>query len=155
MLELGLGNGRTFDHLRELLPEREIFVFERSPDAHPDCLPDPAHLIVGDLVDELPRASALLPHRAALVHSDIGTGDGERNRRLAARLAELLPPLLAPAAIVISDQALPSARLSPLPLPSRHPARPLLYLSLHARPDSTARRPSAPPLADFCRILFG
>ena len=27
VLELGLGNGRTYDHLRELLPEREIFVF--------------------------------------------------------------------------------------------------------------------------------
>ncbi|MDX1738439.1 MAG: class I SAM-dependent methyltransferase, partial [Alphaproteobacteria bacterium] len=29
VLELGLGNGRTYDHLREILPDREIFVFER------------------------------------------------------------------------------------------------------------------------------
>ena len=35
VLELGLGNGRTYDHLRELLPLREIFVFERDVRAHP------------------------------------------------------------------------------------------------------------------------
>ncbi len=29
VLELGLGNGRTYDHLREILPGREIFVFDR------------------------------------------------------------------------------------------------------------------------------
>ena len=26
ILELGLGNGRTYDHLRELFPDREIFM---------------------------------------------------------------------------------------------------------------------------------
>ena len=40
VLELGLGNGRTYDHLRELLPEREIFVFERQLAAHPASMPD-------------------------------------------------------------------------------------------------------------------
>ena len=30
VLEFGLGNGRTYDHLRSLLPERTIFVFERQ-----------------------------------------------------------------------------------------------------------------------------
>ncbi|MHA1546704.1 MAG: class I SAM-dependent methyltransferase, partial [Alphaproteobacteria bacterium] len=34
VVELGLGNGRTFDHVREILPEREIFVFERQVKAH-------------------------------------------------------------------------------------------------------------------------
>ena len=29
VLELGLGNGRTYDHLKEILPDREIFVFDR------------------------------------------------------------------------------------------------------------------------------
>ncbi len=36
VLELGLGNGRTYDHLREILPGREIFVFDRRVAAHPD-----------------------------------------------------------------------------------------------------------------------
>ena len=39
VLELGLGNGRTFDHIRKLLPERDIYVFEREIAAHPDCIP--------------------------------------------------------------------------------------------------------------------
>ena len=28
ILEIGLGNGRTYDHLRKRLPERSIFVFD-------------------------------------------------------------------------------------------------------------------------------
>ena len=36
VLELGLGNGRTYDHLRALLPGRDIFVFERAVSAHPE-----------------------------------------------------------------------------------------------------------------------
>ena len=39
VLEFGLGNGRTYDHLRSLLPDRQIFVFERQVAAHPDCIP--------------------------------------------------------------------------------------------------------------------
>jgi hypothetical protein len=39
VLKLGLGNGRTYDHLRRLMPRREIYVFEREMDAPPDCLP--------------------------------------------------------------------------------------------------------------------
>ncbi len=35
VFELGLGNGRTYDHLRELLPGREIFVCERHLAPHP------------------------------------------------------------------------------------------------------------------------
>ena len=30
ILEVGLGNGRTYDHLRRLFPDRDIFVFERA-----------------------------------------------------------------------------------------------------------------------------
>ena len=35
VLELGLGNGRTYDHLRARLPGRDIFVFERAPPPTP------------------------------------------------------------------------------------------------------------------------
>ena len=106
ILELGLGNGRTYDHLRGLYPDRAIFVFERQPAAHPDCIPDPAHLIVGDIHATLPTASARLPGRAALVHNDLGTGDATRNAELARWLADALPPLIQPGGIVLSDQPL-------------------------------------------------
>jgi len=39
VLELGLGNGRTYDHLRKHFPEREIYVFERNVGPHPDSMP--------------------------------------------------------------------------------------------------------------------
>jgi hypothetical protein len=109
VFELGLGNGRTYDHLRERLPEREIFVFEREVTAHPDCIPDAAHLYQGDLPDTLPRAAERFAGRVALIHSDIGTGEAERNARLAARLAPLVSDLLAPGGVLISDQEMAPA----------------------------------------------
>lgn len=128
ILELGLGNGRTFDHLRALLPEREIFVFEREVRAHPDSTPDGGHLLLGDIRATLPRALEHLPGRAALVHSDIGTGDAARNAALAAWLADALPALLQPGAIVVADQALFAHRLINLPPPPGiEPERYFLY----------------------------
>ncbi len=117
VLELGLGNGRTYDHLRERLPGREIFVFERRPDAHPSCMPDAEHLILGDLEDTLRSASARLRTPAALAHSDIGTGDPLLNRAVAARIALLLPALLRPGAVIVSDQPLPAGGLRDAGLP--------------------------------------
>jgi hypothetical protein len=128
VLELGLGNGRTYDHLRELLPEREIFVFERTVNAHPDCIPDPAHLILGEVRATLPRARPRLAGPAALAHLDIGTGDAARNAELAAWLSDALPPLLAPGAWVASDQILRAPALLAHPPPAGiAPARYFLY----------------------------
>ena len=84
ILELGLGNGRTFVHLRETLPSREIFVFDRQIAAHPACVPDEAHLFLGDILETLPLALTRLGRNVALVHDDIGTGDSERNRKRSA-----------------------------------------------------------------------
>jgi hypothetical protein len=117
VLELGLGNGRTFDHLRELLPGREIFVFERQLAAHPASMPDAGHLILGDIRETLPAAGAHIGAPAVLVHSDVGTGDAERNAELAAWLADALPPLLAAGAWVVSDQPMRSAALIRQPAP--------------------------------------
>ncbi len=108
VIELGLGNGRSFDHLRARLPGRDIYVFERSPQAHPDSTPAPDRLIVGNLEETLPAARARFAGKAAFVHSDIGTGDDARNRRFAGWLGPQILPLLAPGAIVASDQALPA-----------------------------------------------
>jgi hypothetical protein len=128
VLELGLGNGRTYDHLRELLPERDIFVFERAVNAHPDCIPDPEHLILGDVRATLPRARARLSGPAALAHLDVGTGHAARNAELAAWLSEALPPLLAAGAWVVSDQALRAPALSVQPPPTGiAPERYFLY----------------------------
>lgn len=117
VVEIGLGNGRTYDHLREILPGREIFVFDRAVDAHPDCRPDEAHMLLGDLADTLPGAAVAIGAPAAFAHCDFGSGVPDRDRETARLVAGALPALLAPGAVVASDQPLAAAALDPLPLP--------------------------------------
>ena len=117
VLELGLGNGRTYDHLRQLCPTREIFVFDRQVAAHPDCIPDPAHLLLGDIRETLPQAVARFGRSIAMVHSDMGTGDAVTNARIASFVSGLLPGLILPGGVVISDQPLPLEGAEPLELP--------------------------------------
>jgi len=117
VLELGLGNGRTYDHLCELLPEREIFVFDRRVAAHPDSIPDDAHMILGEVRETLATAGVRIGAPAALVHCDVGSGRATDNATLALALAPILDRLLAPGAIIVCDQAVSMARWRPLPLP--------------------------------------
>jgi hypothetical protein len=127
VLELGLGNGRTYDHLRALMPEREIYVFDRRIAAHPDCIPDDDHMFLGDIHDTLPAARARLGRVAALAHTDIGTGVKEDNLKLAAWLGPELAGLVAPGGVIVSDQRLPEDGLTALPLPEGVPEN-RLYL---------------------------
>ncbi len=122
VLELGLGNGRTYDHLRKRLPGREIFVFDRQVNAHPDCVPDDGHLFLGDIEEQLPLAAARLGRTAALIHSDVGTGDRERNARLVAVLAPLMAQMLRPGGILMADQAMHREDWRALQLPGGVPA---------------------------------
>jgi hypothetical protein len=117
VLELGLGNGRTYDHLREICAQREIYVFDRKVLAHPDCIPPADHLFLGEILETLPQARARLGAGAALVHTDVGTGDQAANTRLAASLAPLIRGIMRPGAIVISDQEINTPGLIPVPLP--------------------------------------
>ena len=132
VIELGLGNGRTYDHLREILPVREIFVFDRRIVAHPDCVPDAAHMIVGDIRETLPNAQARIPGPAALAHCDIGTGDAAATAEIAAFVARHLVALLAPGAIVVADQAMACPEWEPLALPAG--IRPGRYHMWRVRP---------------------
>jgi hypothetical protein len=128
VLELGLGNGRSYDHLRARLPERRIVVVEREPRPHPACMPGPQDLVIGTFETVLPRAAALLPHDLVLVHADIGTGDAARNACLAGEVAVQLAGFLPQGCIVASDQHLPERRLLPLPVPEGvEPGRYHLY----------------------------
>ncbi len=117
VLELGLGNGRTYDHLRARLPDRDIYVCERQVAAHPDCVPPAERLLLGDMRDTLPAAGDWLGGRVALAHLDAGTGDAAANAALAAQLAPLIVPLLRQGAVLASDQALDSRALEALALP--------------------------------------
>ena len=117
VFELGLGNGRTFDHLRESLPGREIFVFERKVAAHPSCIPDADHLLLGDFAATLATAAERFAGRVALAHGDVGSGRAESDAAVAALISRALPPALAPGAVVLCDQALSLPAAEPLALP--------------------------------------
>ena len=117
ILELGLGNGRTYDHMRRLLPGREIFVFDRRVRAHPNSIPDVDHMFLGDVTDTLSRAAARLGRTVALAHADLGSGRTQPDAALAARVASLLVVLVRPDGIVLSDQKLPGDAWVERPLP--------------------------------------
>ena len=118
VLELGLGNGRTYDHLRSRLSGREIYVFDRQIAAHPDCIPPANRLFLGDFLDTLPLAATQLGARSALAHLDIGTGDVAASQALALALTPLVLHLLKQGAIVASDQPIHDAALEVMALPA-------------------------------------
>lgn len=128
VLEIGLGNGRTYDHLREICGGRRIYVFDRRVDSHPDCIPPAEDLLLGDFVDTLPQAAARLGAEAAWVHLDCGSGDPVASRELAARLTPSLVQLTKSGAILVSDQPISHEAFQALPLPAevepgRYPGR--------------------------------
>lgn len=130
VIELGLGNGRTYDHLRRLLPGRETFVFDRRLAAHPDCVPDARHMILGDFHATIPTAMTRLGAPAVLLHGDVGSGDTAKTAALAAWLGPAIRPLLAPGAVVVCDQELGNAGLEPLePPPNVEAGRYFMYLA--------------------------
>ena len=121
VLELGLGNGRTFDHLRGLLPGRDIFVFEREVAAHPACVPEPAHLILGDVRERLSEARERFADRVALAHVDLANGDALSSDRLFAEIPALLAPLMRRGGIIVSERELPASSWALAPLPDGVP----------------------------------
>ena len=118
VLEIGLGNGRTYDHLRaRLAGSRRILAFDRALAAHPSCVPPEDCLFLGDMRETLPALTARGVAPAALAHADIGSGDAGETAARAAWLAANLPPLVRPGGIVLSDQLLSTPELLALEPP--------------------------------------
>jgi hypothetical protein len=118
VLELGLGHGRTYDHLRTHLPDRDIYVFDREIDCYEDCTPPADRMFLGDIDETLKEAAERLPSKAILVHSDMGSYTDAHNLAMSALLSRLMPGVLAPGAIVVSDLPLAMAGATALPLPA-------------------------------------
>ncbi|MEL7100137.1 MAG: class I SAM-dependent methyltransferase [Pseudomonadota bacterium] len=117
VFELGLGNGRTYDHLRRTLPERQIFVFERAVASHPDSTPPDEVLILGDVRDTLPETIARLGAVGALVHADLGGHNRAKNDAFARLVSPLIEPLMAPGGLMVSSDKMYFDALAELPLP--------------------------------------
>lgn len=117
IFELGLGNGRTFDHLREHGAGREIFAFERKVAAHPESTPGPKFLFEGPIEESIPAAVTRFQRTVALIHADLGSGRPEIDQKTSAFLAKQVPGLLRPGGIILSDQPLEIAGAEVLALP--------------------------------------
>ncbi len=117
VFDLGLGNGRTYDHLRELLPRHEIYVFENDVRAHPDSTPDPDHLLIGDIRQTLPAAVARFGPGAVLIHCDIGGPDRPANDDLASFVGAQMPGLVAPGGYAMASRDIGWQGAEPVKLP--------------------------------------
>ncbi len=118
IFEVGLGNGRTFDHLREVFPDREIYVFDKRARAHVSSTPDPEFLIEGQLTETLPAQVDRFRGRIALVHSDIGNQSPQHCQNMAKLVSATIVPGLCPGGIVLSDLALDVPDLAEMPQPA-------------------------------------
>jgi len=132
VFELGLGHGRTFHHLRQYLPGRDIYVFDRAVDSYPDCTPSPERMIVGELAHTLPEAARRFAGQVVLAHSDVGSFSQQHNADMAALVSAKLVPALANDALVLSDLPLdiPGATRLPLPVGAREDR---YYIYRHSR----------------------
>ncbi|ALG73930.1 hypothetical protein VY88_19840 [Azospirillum thiophilum] len=118
VLEVGLGKGRTFDHLRHLFPPRDILVFDMWVRVPPELTPDGDRLFVGDFQATMPAAAEHFGRCARLAHADFGSTDRGHDARQAAWLAPLIDALMLPGGIVLSDRPLERPGWTRLDLPA-------------------------------------
>jgi hypothetical protein len=121
VFELGLGNGRTFDHLREVMPDREIFAFDRAIGAHPKCIPDATHLILGEIRETLQFCGPRIPGKPVLINIDLGTSDPTQDLITMSWLSPRVAEWVAPGTIVVADRRL-EGTYRELPKPEGCPA---------------------------------
>ncbi|QFY63657.1 hypothetical protein FZ934_25835 (plasmid) [Rhizobium grahamii] len=114
VLEFGLGNGRTYDHLREQFPDRRIIAFDREVRSYSSSTPPAENMVTGDIRQS---GQDFLGIGAALAHADIGTGHDDIDAITLTWLPQLMEGVLAPGGIAVSGLPLERDALEPLPLP--------------------------------------
>jgi len=105
VLEMGLGNGRTYDHLRTQIPNRRIWVIDRVLKPHPSCIPPAADFLQGEAADMLHKLDAE-GHKMALAHYDFGHGVKELDVAEGRALSPAIAAVMAPGGLVLSQQPL-------------------------------------------------
>jgi hypothetical protein len=128
VFELGLGNGRTYHHMVENMPGRDVYVFERAVASHPDSTPPDDMLILGDVHDTLPAALARFGPTASLIHADLGGHNLEKNYAFARAVSPLVEPLLAQGGLMVSSDRMYFDALEEVELPEGAvPSRCFIY----------------------------
>lgn len=117
VFELGLGNGRTYHHMRHIMPDRDIYVFERAIASHPDSTPPDDMVLLGDVYDTLPQALARFGPSAVLIHADLGGHNAAKNDLFARNISPVIEPLLAVGGLMVSSDRMYFEHLSEQPVP--------------------------------------
>lgn len=125
VLEVGLGNGRTYSHLREIFSDRRVVAFDRQFAAHKTLAPAPGDFIEGEINE---TGQSFVGTNAALVHADIGTGYPDRDAVTLQWLPDIVAGMLIEGGVAVSGLPLSHAQLQELPrLPSVEEGRYFYY----------------------------
>ena len=117
VFELGLGNGRTYHHMCEIMPQRDIYVFERAIASHPDSTPPDDRVLLGDVFETLPQAFETFGASARLIHADLGGHNAQKNDAFARKVSPLIEPLLAKGGLMVSSDRMYFDTLTEIDLP--------------------------------------
>ena len=118
VFELGLGNGRTYDHIREVVSGRDIFVFEREVASNPASTPPEDRVLLGDVRETLPAALARFGATASIIHADLGGHNLERNDQFARAISPDIEPLLAVGGLMVSSDRMYFDALTEIEIPA-------------------------------------
>ncbi|MCA2407185.1 class I SAM-dependent methyltransferase (plasmid) [Rhizobium leguminosarum bv. viciae 248] len=114
VLEFGLGNGRTYDHLRENFPGRRIVAFDWEIRSYSASTPQAEDMVTGNIRES---GQAFVGIGAALAHADIGTGHDEIDAVTLTWLPQLMAGVLAHNGVAVSGLPLDHPELVALALP--------------------------------------
>ncbi|MEZ5730593.1 MAG: class I SAM-dependent methyltransferase [Burkholderiaceae bacterium] len=117
VVEFGLGNGRTYDHLRARLPVSRIVVLDREMKANPDRRPPDDDFVKGDIAATWRTLAASQPNAASLIHADLGDGTDRYDAVLESWLGEACAALAAPGAIILSSTRVQHPAIVPMQAP--------------------------------------
>ena len=109
VLEMGLGNGRTYDHLRQEMPDRRIWVIDRVLKPHPSCIPPAETFLEGEAEPMLKRLRAE-GRKMVLAHYDFGYGIKEKDVAEGAALSPHIAAVMSPGGLILSQQPLTGFR---------------------------------------------
>ena len=115
VLEIGLGNGRTYHHIREIAPEREVWAIDRALNAHPSSVPPEGRFLEGEavaVIEGLARARGPL---FALAHYDLGIGVEAEDAPLGEAVGAALPGVLIAGALVVTNRRFAGFESLPVP----------------------------------------
>jgi hypothetical protein len=121
--EFGLGNGRTYEHLRLRMPSRSILVFERDVDAikqYTDGFGQGIFVCVGNvetIFSNIGNQEILLAP-VALIHSDLGDWNVTENIERANSIFNALVPKLQEGAYIVCSVPLTHKNLFQMGLPA-------------------------------------